>query len=81
MRFTNQGSKDWYNTKPGWHEFFIPNLDQYHVIPEKMYNIFEWIYSNIDNCEVHARWCLTDEGLYIKFRYERDYIRFVLVWS
>lgn len=81
MRLNNSENKHWEYIKPGWHEFYISNNDPIHLVSDKIQDIYEWIYKHVDNCEVHARWILTNEGLYLKFRYERDYIRFVLVWG
>jgi len=72
---------DWKNNKPGWYEVFIPNYDVNIMFSDKIITILEWIRNNVDNYIVHARWRTTKEGISVKFRYERDYIRFSLVWE
>lgn len=78
-------SVHWYEgEKPGWHEFRIQNHD-YDAVREHIehyQDIVEWIYNNIDGCERHARWMITaGTEISVKFRYERDLIKFVLRWA
>ena len=82
MRTNNYDSKkEWEDDKPGWYEIFIPNYDENVILSDKIKSIVKWIYDCIDHCERHARWYITGSGISVKFRYERDYIRFSLVWG
>ena len=79
-------SQNWYiKEKQGWYELVISHrdfpslsnlLDHYELI-------VDWIGNNIDNPDRHARWKIDAEtlNLVFRFRYERDYISFVLKWK
>ena len=71
--------KTWEEQKPGWYSF-TKQFNTKNQLNDAL-DCIEWLYSSIDNCERHARWELSNDGLHIKFRYERDYVRFVLVWG
>lgn len=82
MRTNNcEYRKTWEDIKPGWYTIFIPNYDENIILSDKIKSIIVWIYDHIDLCERHARWYVTGSGINVKFRYERDYIRFSLVWG
>lgn len=70
--------KGWENTKPNWYGVLI-ELDQLSGIA-KYYEIINWVYDNIDKPERHARWQLSEYGIFFRFRYERDYIWFKMRW-
>lgn len=79
-------SQNWHiKEKQGWYELVISRddflslsdlLDHYQLI-------VDWIESNIDNPQKHSRWRIDAEtlNLVFRFRYERDYIGFVLKWK
>lgn len=71
--------KGWVETNPGWYEVCIPkNAGKIMV---KYIEVLNWVYENIDNCERHARWTFSTENIYFRFRYEKDYLFFVLRWG
>jgi hypothetical protein len=72
---------EWKDNKPGWYEVFIPNHEIDIIPSDKIISILKWICDHVDNYAAHARWRATKEGISVKFRYERDYIRFSLVWE
>jgi hypothetical protein len=79
-RFHNYEGPTWEHCKPGWYQICIPlSIDDY---PNKYLDIVDWIYNNVDKCEWHARWAIFGETeMCFKFRYERNYLMFVLRWS
>lgn len=77
MRIHHFEGSTWLDTKPGWHEIEL-NLNGH---PKRYYEVIDWLYTSIDNCERHARWFESAYGIKIKFRYERDYILCTLRWS
>lgn len=69
-------TKGWENTNKGWYEVVVENVNV-----DKHINMVAWLYSAIDKPETHARWIIVDVSKSaFKFRYERDYIMFVLRW-
>lgn len=71
-------SKGWENTNMGWYEtavVFDPNGHVHYT------DLLDWLYNQIDNCEKHSRWGFVDGIWKVKFRYERDFIWFRLVWG
>ena len=82
MRYINiEAFKKWEECKIGWHEYRIPLHNSISKELDYMESIIDWVYNNIDKCERHARWAATDGSFNFKFRYERDYLMFVLRWS
>lgn len=71
-------AKGWENTKPNWYGVII-ELDKITGIA-KYHEIINWVYDNIDNPDRHARWQLTEYGIFFRFRHERDYIWFKMRW-
>lgn len=76
-------SRNWYkNEKEGWYRFEVPRsasdpdewIDYYQTI-------VEWITTNVERSERHARWIIDPNRAVFKFRYERDYLRFILRWT
>jgi hypothetical protein len=66
----------------GWHTCHLPNhFDQVSTYMDRYDEIVNWITESIEKYERHARWKIDYETIYVKFRYERDYVRFVLRWS
>jgi hypothetical protein len=66
----------WEGTNPGWHEVIVRYSN-----PKKHARCVEWLYTNIDKPERHARWVGLFGKSAFKFRYERDYIWFRLTWE
>jgi hypothetical protein len=80
-RIDNYYHKDFRHDKPGWYhidlfetEIGTSKLDKLQA------DVIQWMYETVDNCERHCRWYRTQEGMCLKFRYERDYIWFKLKW-
>jgi hypothetical protein len=67
--------RGWENTNKGWHLAVLENISTY-----KHTQVVDWMYSNLDNLEKHARWIIEDKHAEYKFRYERHYILFTLRW-
>ena len=74
---------NWYSSeKPGWHELTIRRQEPSFVEYQEWYSgIAGWIMKNVDGAWKHSRWKLEQDHAIFRFRYERDYIRFVLRWS
>jgi len=70
---------DWNNTKPGWYEVtvYVGHPSELH---DKYEKIIDWLYEHIGKCERHCRWYARSDFVKVKFRYERDYAWFHLVW-
>jgi len=69
--------------KKGWHEYRIPygpdvSFGDFINLYER---ISEWILESIESPYRHARWTILSDGIYVKFRYERNYLYFILRWS
>lgn len=77
MRRTHFEGPTWHDTKPGWYEI---NINLNGKI-ERYREILTWLYETIDKPERHCRWFQSTVGIYIKFRYERDYILCMLRWG
>ncbi len=72
----------WYvNEKDGWYAFELPFKQYADHYPDLYNEIVDWMYANLDKPERHARWHINSMHIRVKFRYERDYLRFVLRWS
>lgn len=65
-----------------WYKFQFSSNKYTTVEFYKLYDeIVAWMQQGLDNPYRHARWQLTLEHITVKFRYERDYLRFILTWS
>lgn len=72
----------WYaNDKVGWYTFEFTFQKYSHRYPDMYNDIVDWIYEHIDKPERHARWHINSMHIRVRFRYERDYLRFVLTWA
>ena len=81
MELTHYDLKNgWELTKPGWYEVHIYEPDPIKSI-KKHSEILDWIQTNIGKYEYHCRWYYAVNDLHYKFRYERDFIWFRLLWS
>ena len=82
MEFLEKHVHWYYNEKPGWHEY---RIDRTHPTSFEWlihYNsIVNWILENIDMPHRHSRWVIQPEHALFRFRYERNYLLFVLRWS
>lgn len=79
--YNTEPSKTWEECKPGWYECKIPLQNSVPQELKYIESIIDWVYNHIEKCERHARWMITNETFNFKFRYERDYLMFVLRWS
>lgn len=73
----------WYTSeKSGWYEY---RIDRTHPTSFEWLNhydaIVNWLLENIDMPYRHARWMLHPEHAQFRFRYERNYLQFILRWS
>jgi hypothetical protein len=70
----------WELTKPGWYEVHV-----YEPNPSKSIKrhaeMVDWIRDHIGKCEHHCRWYYGGDDLRYKFRYEKDFIWFRLLWG
>jgi hypothetical protein len=72
--------RGWEETSKGWYEKVIYVADPPDTI-NRYYEILEWMYEKLDNCEKHCRWMYSGNYLRFKFRYERHYTWFNLRWG
>lgn len=77
MRVTN-----WYLKQPKWYSYDI-NIEHLTYLDrvEKYSQVVSWIYERIENPERHAQWVFIVDKISVKFRYEKNYLLFVLVWG
>jgi len=67
----------WNNLKPKWYTSRIKVES-----PQKFEDLMKWMHENLQGHRKHTVWRLTDGGYFdIRFRFERDYILFVLRWQ
>lgn len=69
------------NKNIGWHEYRIGISVHSYDFVNRYCAIVGWLEKNIPMHYRHARWTTDEEGIKVKFRYERDYLLFVLRWS
>lgn len=70
------------NEKPGWYQYRIERtLPQAYEWLDYYDKIVQWIYENVDMPYRHARWMIDAEHSRFRFRYERNYLQFLLRWS
>jgi hypothetical protein len=69
----------WELTKVGWYECRI-NAEREDRV-DYFLDIMEWLTQKIDKCNRHSRWILAQTEMCFKFRYERDYLLFMLRWG
>lgn len=74
-------SKGWENTKPGWHKAKVTLKTEDHFT-----EIMDWLVNNNSKYDRHTRWIILSESsnvtmMHFKFRYEKDYVMFLLRWS
>ena len=73
--------KGWSETNPGWYTAYLARFQGDAVLPINYVEIINWLYDHIDNCEKHARWFHSTNYFCFRFRYEKDYLHFMLRWS
>ena len=84
MRQTNCDHSKGIDTQPGWYLYsYDAPPGQFDNFMHIYYDMIEWLYSAIGKCERHAVWgIITDENkMFFKFRYERDFLMFMLRWA
>lgn len=69
--------------KPNWHSYRIGELPTLDDLLNLYARIVKWIMESIENPLRHALWKIdaTDLSIRVRFRYERDFINFVLKWG
>lgn len=68
--------------KSGWYEYRIERNHTSSIEWVLYYQqIVEWIYDNVDGSTKHARWIINLEHALFRFRFERNYLQFILKWS
>jgi hypothetical protein len=72
--------KSWDENMPGWYQYTV-TVKEVEYCEEIHKDIINWMYDNIGKCHRHTRWRRNFECIYVKFRYERDYILFMLRWG
>lgn len=63
-----------------WHSCHVTKHPDGLTISEYE-TIVLWLVNTIDGVFKHVRWQVQDNGIGVKFRYERDYILFTLRWA
>lgn len=72
------------NTNPRWHTYRLANdhgLSRQHRFYDKYGEIVNWLYASVDNCERHAIWGLDGIDMIVRFRFEKNYLHFMLRWA
>lgn len=75
---------NWYvKDNEGWHTYTLEYKEGNDILEleRKFVDMIMWILVNVSGAYRHARWIYRDEKVTIRFRYERDYIMFMLRWS
>lgn len=73
---------NWWGKQPKWnsYEISLSHLN-YPDKLEKYAELVSWIYDRIENPNRHAQWMFSTNKICVKFRYEKDYLMFILVWG
>lgn len=71
------------DTKPGWYMYTCTATPgKYNDFIDRYHDIIEWLYTTFEKCERHIVWSITgDDVIFVKFRYEKDYMLFLLRWA
>ena len=72
--------KGWDGTQPGWYEVILHIQDPAETIIRYI-EALDWIEKNIHGYKKQCRWFYAGNYLKYKFRYEKDYLWFKLVWG
>lgn len=68
--------------KPGWYEKKWDHFDFIDInVIDHYTDIVDWIQQNVECPERHARWTIDVNSITFRFRYERDYLNFLLRWA
>lgn len=73
-------SRGWAETNPGWYEVIVHVVEPRETVTRYQESI-EWIKNNIHGYKKHSRFMYAGNYLKYKFRYERDYLWFKLIWG
>lgn len=73
-------TKGWAETNPGWYEVVAYVADPAETVIRYQESI-DWIANNIHGYHKHTRYMYAGNYLKYKFRYERDYLWFKLIWG
>lgn len=76
----HESHDSWKRTKPGWYEIEIVTASY-----ERCTEMIVWLLTCIEkysrHCQCYLQFKNSEYTLYVKFRYERDYIWFNLTWK
>jgi hypothetical protein len=73
-------SRGWAETNPGWYEVIVQIEDPAETVIRYQEST-DWIKNNIHGYHKHSRFMYAGNYLKYKFRYERDYLWFKLIWG
>ncbi len=73
-------SKGWEGTNPGWYELVLHIHEPWETVT-RYGETLDWIEKNIHGYQKHCRWIYAGNYLKYKFRHEKDYMWFKLVWG
>lgn len=74
--------RGFYEDKPNWYLFeLLSRYDDFIEFGDSCMLMIDWMYDNLDNVERHCRWYTSFDAFSVKFRYEKDYTWFQLVWG
>lgn len=73
----------WENTTPNrWYSYTLHrSQDIWDSWIIHYYSVVVWINTNIEGAKKHCRWSVDKTTATFRFRYERDFINFMLRWS
>ena len=68
--------------KAGWYEQSWPHEPDadFDGVIDRYDSITRWITACVENAQRHARWTITADHMSFRFRYERDYLNFLIRW-
>lgn len=73
-------TKGWELTNPGWYEVIL-HIQEPHETVIRYSQTVGWLADNIQGYKKHCRWMYSGNYLKYKFRHEKDYVWFKLVWG
>jgi hypothetical protein len=62
----------WSTNCNDWYLAYVNNSNYHEIV--------NWLYDNVQGCEKHCRWRFFHQYMEVKFRHERDFVWFNLVW-
>lgn len=73
-------ARGWAETNPGWYEVVVRVEEPAETVARYQKSV-DWIKNNIHGYHKHCRFMYAGNYLKYKFRYERDYLWFKLIWG